>query len=320
MKGGFQTPGTKMSVVSRCRHHFLSFSSWFPLYSSQWITAIFRERVFPPANRCCLWLGHTLIYFSSQHLIENKTSHTTWKSFIKRGNQIRKLTVPFRKTNLFFCLPVTWRKKFDERRKLNKLQGRIQHPLIPAFYIVFCYTFTTDMPENADSLSGLQNVAFYGLDKVCAAIRSEGIITEEVWVSSRWAFYQDITARISGTGLRMVKSWCDKVLFKASLELRDNDRPRHLSSDIRVVGRLRRSIQSQKHGRTLSPWLSADLLTPSEAPALPHLTPLPRLLLSMGGLLSAPSLGVRLQASFSRAFVCFCGVTSETPFPSSFWF
>lgn len=36
------------------------------------------------------------------------------------------------------------------------------------------------MPENADSLSGLQNVAFYGLDKVCAAIRSEGIITEEV--------------------------------------------------------------------------------------------------------------------------------------------
>lgn len=63
---------------------------------------------------------------------------------------------------------------------MNKLQGRILHPLIPASYIVFCYTFTTDMPENADSLSGLQNVAFYGLDNVSATIRSEGIITEEV--------------------------------------------------------------------------------------------------------------------------------------------
>ena len=63
---------------------------------------------------------------------------------------------------------------------MNKLQGRILHPLIPAAYIVFCYMFTTDMPENADSLSGLQNVAFYGLDNVSATICSEGIITEEV--------------------------------------------------------------------------------------------------------------------------------------------
>lgn len=88
--------------------------------------------------------------------------------------------VSFRKANLFFCLPVTWRKILDHRR-LKDLLGNLQYPLTPAS-LIFYYMPTTSISQNTDLLSGLKRAAFDDVGRVWTGKHSKGSITREVCV------------------------------------------------------------------------------------------------------------------------------------------
>lgn len=88
--------------------------------------------------------------------------------------------VSFRKANLFFCLPVIWRKILDHRR-LNDLLDNLQYPLAPAS-VIFYYMSTTSISQKTDWLSGLEKAAFDDVGRVWTGMHSKSTITREVCV------------------------------------------------------------------------------------------------------------------------------------------